>query len=86
MALRAARLRAPCAECFPTDTTRASPAVYCRRRCRFRFRARCIFERLLASPEARAVMQRDLAEVCRRLGPPGAIDRAADIIAAMLRP
>jgi len=43
-------------------------------------------ERLLASPEARAAMQRDLAEVGRRLGPPGAIDRAATIIAAMLRP
>ena len=41
-------------------------------------------EHLLASPQARAAMQRDLAEVARRLGPPGAIDRAADIIAAML--
>ena len=43
-------------------------------------------ERLLASPEARAAMQRDLAEVSHRLGPPGAIDRAAAIIAVMLRP
>jgi lipid-A-disaccharide synthase len=42
-------------------------------------------ERLLASPEARAAMKIDLAEVSRRLGPPGAIDRAADIIASMLR-
>jgi lipid-A-disaccharide synthase len=43
-------------------------------------------EQLLASPEALAAMRRDLAVVCERLGPPGAIDRAADIIAAMLRP
>jgi lipid-A-disaccharide synthase len=42
-------------------------------------------ERLLASPEARSAMKADLAEVSRRLGPPGAIDRAADIIAKMLR-
>jgi lipid-A-disaccharide synthase len=41
-------------------------------------------EHLLASPDARAAMQRDLAEVARRLGPPGAINRAAEIIAAML--
>jgi len=41
-------------------------------------------ERLLASPEARATMSSDLAEVGRRLGPPGAIDRAAAIIASML--
>jgi lipid-A-disaccharide synthase len=43
-------------------------------------------ERLLASPEARAVMRSELVEVCRRLGPPGAIERAADIIAGMIDP
>jgi lipid-A-disaccharide synthase len=42
-------------------------------------------ERLLTSPEARTAMQRELAELSGRLGPPGAIERAADIIAAMLR-
>jgi len=42
-------------------------------------------EHLLSSPAARAAMKSDLAEVVRRLGPPGAIDRAADIIASMLR-
>jgi lipid-A-disaccharide synthase len=41
-------------------------------------------ERLLASPDARAAMRLELAEVSRRLGPPGAIDRAASLIAAML--
>jgi lipid-A-disaccharide synthase len=41
-------------------------------------------EHLLASPEARATMRGELAEVCRRLGPPGAIDRAAGLIANML--
>lgn len=40
--------------------------------------------RLLDSPEARAEMQRGLAEVREKLGPPGAIDRAADIIVSML--
>jgi lipid-A-disaccharide synthase len=40
--------------------------------------------RLLDSPEARAEMRRGLAEVRENLGPAGAIDRAADIIAAML--
>ncbi len=40
--------------------------------------------RLLDSPEARAEMRRGLAEVREKLGPPGAIDRAAEIIAAML--
>jgi lipid-A-disaccharide synthase len=43
-------------------------------------------EHLLGSPDVRAAMKRDLAEVARRLGPPGAIDRASDIIAAMLGP
>jgi lipid-A-disaccharide synthase len=41
--------------------------------------------RLLDSPEARTEMQRGLAEVRNKLGPPGAIDRAAEIIAAMLK-
>jgi lipid-A-disaccharide synthase len=41
-------------------------------------------ERLLNSPDAQNEMRRDLAMVRERLGPPGAIDRAADIIAAML--
>ncbi len=40
--------------------------------------------RLLDSPDARAEMQRGLAEVRTKLGPPGAIDRAADIIVSML--
>jgi len=40
--------------------------------------------RLLDSFEARAEMRRDLADVREKLGPPGAIDRAADIIAGML--
>jgi len=41
--------------------------------------------RLLNSAEARAEMHRGLAEVREKLGPPGAIDRAADLIAEMLR-
>ena len=40
--------------------------------------------RLLDSPEAREEMRRGLSEVREKLGPPGAIERAADIIAAML--
>ena len=40
--------------------------------------------RLLDSPEARAEMRRGLASVREKLGPPGAIERAADIIAGML--
>jgi lipid-A-disaccharide synthase len=40
--------------------------------------------RLLDSPEAREQIRRDLADVRARLGPPGAIARAADIIAGML--
>jgi len=40
--------------------------------------------RILDSPETRAEMRRGLAEVREKLGPAGAIDRAADIIAAML--
>lgn len=42
-------------------------------------------ERLLASEEERAAMRRELAKVREKLGPPGAIDRAADIIAGMIR-
>lgn len=42
-------------------------------------------ERLLASAEARAAMCRELAKVREKLGPPGAIERAADIIAEMIR-
>jgi lipid-A-disaccharide synthase len=41
--------------------------------------------RLLDSPEARAETRQGLAEVREKLGPPGAIDRAADLIAEMLR-
>jgi lipid-A-disaccharide synthase len=41
--------------------------------------------RLLDSPEARQEMRRGLADVREKLGPPGAVERAADIIAAMLR-
>jgi lipid-A-disaccharide synthase len=42
-------------------------------------------ERLLASEEARETMRRELAGVREKLGPPGAIERAADIIAEMIR-
>jgi lipid-A-disaccharide synthase len=41
-------------------------------------------EHLLASSNSRSAMKDHLAEVVRRLGPPGAIDRAADIIAGLL--
>ncbi|HVA72856.1 MAG TPA: lipid-A-disaccharide synthase [Candidatus Limnocylindrales bacterium] len=40
--------------------------------------------RLLDSPEAREQQKRDLAEVRAKLGPAGAIERAAEIIAGML--
>jgi lipid-A-disaccharide synthase len=40
--------------------------------------------RLLDSSEARREMRQGLAEVREKLGPPGAIGRAADIIAAMV--
>jgi lipid-A-disaccharide synthase len=40
--------------------------------------------RLLDGPMAREQMKRDLAEVRSRLGPGGAIERAAEIIAQML--
>jgi lipid-A-disaccharide synthase len=42
-------------------------------------------ERLLASADARETMRRELAGVREKLGPPGAIERAADIIAEMIR-
>ncbi|MFI5125538.1 MAG: lipid-A-disaccharide synthase [Candidatus Acidiferrales bacterium] len=44
----------------------------------------CEVRRLLDSPEARAQQKHDLAEVRLRLGPGGAIERAADVIAGML--
>ena len=40
--------------------------------------------RLLNSPGARTEMRRGLAEVREKLGPPGAVERAADLIAGML--
>ncbi len=40
--------------------------------------------RLLDSPQARSEMRGGLASVREKLGPPGAIERAADIIAGML--
>ena len=42
--------------------------------------------RLLESPDARADMRRGLAEVRQKLGPPGAVERAAALIADMLNP
>jgi lipid-A-disaccharide synthase len=41
--------------------------------------------RLLDSSEARAAMRAGLAEVRNKLGPPGAVERAADTIAELLR-
>ena len=40
---------------------------------------------LLQDPAKRDAMRTDLAEVRRRLGPPGAVDRAADAILALIR-
>jgi lipid-A-disaccharide synthase len=40
---------------------------------------------LLQNPNARATMKAGLAEVRKRLGPPGAVERAADAIARLLR-
>jgi len=40
--------------------------------------------RLLSDQSARKVLRRDLAEVRRRLGPPGAVDRAADAILELI--
>jgi lipid-A-disaccharide synthase len=42
-------------------------------------------ERLLDSAEAREMMRGELAKVRHKLGPPGAIERAADIIAGMIQ-
>ena len=42
--------------------------------------------RLLDSSEARAEMRLGLAEVREKLGPPGAIDRAADMICGNAAP
>jgi lipid-A-disaccharide synthase len=42
-------------------------------------------ERLLRSADARTKMRRGLALVRERLGPPGAIERAAALIEGMLR-
>ena len=42
-------------------------------------------ERLLASAEARQTMRGELARVREKLGPPGAIERAASIIAGMIQ-
>jgi len=41
--------------------------------------------RLLDSPELRAETRRGLAVVRQKLGPPGAVERAADLIADMLK-
>lgn len=41
-------------------------------------------ERLLESAQARDEMRREFALVRQRLGPPGAVDRAADILASMI--
>jgi lipid-A-disaccharide synthase len=40
--------------------------------------------RLLDSPDKRSEMRRGLAEIRNKLGPPGAVERAADLIAGML--
>jgi lipid-A-disaccharide synthase len=40
--------------------------------------------RLLRDPNARAASRAGLAEVRERLGPPGAVERAADVIARLL--
>ncbi len=42
--------------------------------------------RLLDSPDARAEMRQGLSQVREKLGPPGAVERAADLIAGMLNP
>jgi len=41
--------------------------------------------RLLDSPRAREQMRQGLADVREKLGPPGAVDRAADLIVGMLK-
>jgi lipid-A-disaccharide synthase len=40
--------------------------------------------RLLNNPSARESLRRDLAEVRHRLGPPGAVERAADAILQLI--
>jgi lipid-A-disaccharide synthase len=40
--------------------------------------------RLLNDPSAREALRHDLAEVRQRLGPPGAVERAADAILQLL--
>jgi lipid-A-disaccharide synthase len=40
--------------------------------------------RMLNDPRARQELRAGLAEVRKRLGPPGAVDRAADAIATLL--
>src|SRR6202008_3122897 len=40
--------------------------------------------RLLQDPNARSIIRAGLAEVRKRLGPPGAVERAADAIAGLL--
>jgi lipid-A-disaccharide synthase len=42
--------------------------------------------RLLDSPDACQEMRRGLAEAREKLGPPGAVERAADLIVGMLNP
>jgi lipid-A-disaccharide synthase len=42
--------------------------------------------RRLLEPAVAAELRRGLAEVRSRLGPPGAVERAADAIAALLQP
>jgi lipid-A-disaccharide synthase len=42
--------------------------------------------RLLQDPNARRTMRVGLAQVRNRLGPPGAVERAADVIAGLLAP
>jgi len=42
--------------------------------------------RLLQDPNARGTLRAGLADVRQRLGPPGAVERAADLIAALLSP
>ena len=41
--------------------------------------------RLLQEPNARSAMRAGMAEVRARLGPPGAVERAADVLAGLLR-
>ena len=47
--------------------------------------AACELQRLLDSSDARAELRRGLAEVREKLGPPGAVERAAEAIVTLLR-